>query len=239
VLSAHPEYWTSRMLDALDEFLDGGGSVVYLGGNGLYWVTSLHPSKDHLMEIRRWGGSQTWSIEEADRRHQFEERLGGLWEDAGRPPNATVGVGFGGFGNGPSMVFRRTEASHDDRWSWIFEGVDGEVFGEAGLNSGAGNEFDAFDPGRTPPGESVVIATSHPTTADHFGTFERRGPRAPGPDVHGDVVLTRTPAGGLVLSLGSITASGCLTSRSDQRLARVVRNAVARMLDTFATSAGD
>ena len=66
------------------------------------------------------------------------ERLGGLWEDAGRPPNATVGIAFGGFGNGPSMSFSRTEASYDDRWSWIFDGVDGEVFGEGGLNSGAG-----------------------------------------------------------------------------------------------------
>lgn len=237
VLSAHPEYWTSSMLDALDEYLGRGGSVVYLGGNGLYWVTSLHPIKPHLMEIRRWGGSQTWSIEEADRLHQFEPCAGGLWEDAGRPPNATVGIAFGGFGNGPSMSFVRTPESYDDRWSWIFEGLEGEVFGEGGLNAGAGNEFDVFDPRRTPPGESVVIATSSPKTADHFGTFERRGARAPSPDVHCDVVLTRTPAGGLVLAIGSITASGCLTSRRDVGLARVVSNGVRRMLGTSSAGA--
>ena len=49
VLSAHPEYWTTQMLDALQAYLDRGGSVIYLGGNGLYWVTSLHPTKPHLM----------------------------------------------------------------------------------------------------------------------------------------------------------------------------------------------
>lgn len=231
VLSAHPEYWTATMLDALEEFLAGGGSAVYLGGNGLYWVSSLHPTKPHLMEIRRWGGSQTWSIDEADRLHQFESRTGGLWEEAGRPPNSIVGVGFGGFGNGASMVFSRTPESFDPRWSWIFDGLDGHEFGGGGLNGGAGNEFDVFDAGRLPPGESVVIATSRPATGDHFGTFERDGARAPAPSVRCDVVLTRTPAGGLVLALGSITASGCLTSRRDRGLARVVRNAVDRMLE--------
>jgi hypothetical protein len=83
----------------------------------------------------------------------------------------------------------------------------------------------------------VVIATSSPKTADHFGTFERRGARAPSPDVHCDVVLTRTPAGGLVLAIGSITASGCLTSRRDVGLARVVSNGVRRMLGTSSAGA--
>lgn len=230
VLSAHPEYWTRAMLDALDAHLAGGGSVVYLGGNGLYWVTSLHPTKPHLMEIRRWGGSQTWSIEKSDRLHQFEACTGGLWEEAGRPPNASVGIGFGGFGAGPSLEYTRTPESFQPRWSWLFEGLESDTFGAAGLNSGAGNEYDVFDPARTPPGESVVVARSVPVTPDHFGTFERGGHKAPSPDVRSDVVLTKTEAGGLVLAIGSITASGCLTSSRDTSLSTVVRNAVMRML---------
>lgn len=85
VLSAHPEYWTRAMLDTLEQFLGQGGSVIYLGGNGLYWVTSLDAENPHLMEVRRWGGSQTCSVDETDRRHQFEDCLGGLWEESGRP----------------------------------------------------------------------------------------------------------------------------------------------------------
>ena len=57
VLSAHPEYWTRSMLDTLEAFLGRGGSVMYLGGNGLYWVTSVHPSRPHLLEVRRGHGS--------------------------------------------------------------------------------------------------------------------------------------------------------------------------------------
>jgi N,N-dimethylformamidase len=218
------------MLDALDAHLARGGSVLYLGGNGLYWVTSLHPTKPHLMELRRWGGSQTWSIEEIDRRHQFEDRIGGLWAEAGRPPNATVGVGFAGFGNGPSLVFTRTAASYRPDLSWLFDGLEGDTFGAGGVNTGAGNEFDAFSPGLPASGESVVVARSSPTGPDHFATFEGGGERAPSSNVRSDVVLTRTPAGGYVLTFSSITASGCLVSRKDTALARVARNAVQHML---------
>ncbi len=231
VLSAHPEYWTAAMLDAIQAHLARGGSVVYLGGNGLYWVTSLHPTKPHLMEIRRWGGSQTWSIEEDDRLHQFEDRLGGLWAEAGRPPNATVGVGFVGFGNGPSLRFTRTPESYEPRWSWLFDGVDTDTIGAAGVNTGAGNEFDAFDPELRPPGDSVVVARSAPVEPDHFAAYEAGGARAPAEGLSSDIVLTRTPAGGYVLAFSSITASGCLVSTRDTSFARVARNGVERMLE--------
>ena len=230
VLSAHPEYWTRAMLDALEQFLDDGGSVIYLGGNGLYWVTSLDADRPHLMEVRRWGGSQTCSVDEADRRHQFEDCLGGLWEESGRPPNRTVGVGFAGFGNGPSLEFVRTQDSYEPDIDWLFDGVPGDTFGAGGLNGGAGNEFDAFDPARPPPGRSVIVATARPDTPDHFGTFERHGVRAPAAEVRCDVVLTETPGGGLVLSISSITASGCLSSDGSDGLRRVVGNAINRCL---------
>lgn len=232
VLSAHPEYWTAAMLDALHGYLTQGGGVVYLGGNGLYWVTSLHPTKPHLMEVRRWGGSQTWSVDEHDRRHQFEQCQGGLWAEAGRPPNDSVGVGFTGFGSGPSLEYVRTAASYEPQWSWLFDGVDGAVVGARGLNGGAGNEFDSFDPARSPRGESVVVATASPDTPDHFGSFEQQGHRAPSPGVRSDLVLTRTAAGSFVLAFGSITASGCLVSRTDTGVATITRNAVRRMLSS-------
>ena len=31
----HPEYWTERMLDAITSYVDGGGHLMYLGGNGI------------------------------------------------------------------------------------------------------------------------------------------------------------------------------------------------------------
>ncbi|MBU6245924.1 MAG: hypothetical protein KGP12_11985 [Actinomycetales bacterium] len=231
ILSAHPEYWTSRMLDALAAFLDRGGNVIYLGGNGLYWVTSLHPAKPHLMEVRRWGGSQTCSVEPADRLHQYESCLGGLWAEQGRPPNALVGVGFAGFGAGASMTFTRTDASHAPDWDWAFAGVAGEEFGSEGINTGPGNEFDQWDASLPTPGQTTILATSTPSTPDHFGVFEHGPARAPDPSLRADLAVTRTPAGGLVLAVSSITASGCLVVEGPTAgLRRVCSNVLDRML---------
>jgi hypothetical protein len=36
VVGTHPEYWTPRMYDRLASYLDAGGSLAYLGGNGLF-----------------------------------------------------------------------------------------------------------------------------------------------------------------------------------------------------------
>jgi hypothetical protein len=36
ILSTHPEYWSTQMYDNLRAFLEQGGTVLYLGGNGLF-----------------------------------------------------------------------------------------------------------------------------------------------------------------------------------------------------------
>ncbi|MFC7689207.1 N,N-dimethylformamidase beta subunit family domain-containing protein [Paeniroseomonas aquatica] len=37
VTGAHPEYHSQVMLDALQNYVGGGGRLAYLGGNGFYW----------------------------------------------------------------------------------------------------------------------------------------------------------------------------------------------------------
>ena len=232
VLSAHPEYWTTQMLDALQTYLDRGGSVIYLGGNGLYWVTSLHPTKPHLMEVRRWGGSQTCSVAENDRIHQFESVQGGLWAEAGRPPNAMVRVGFTGFGAGPSLEFERTDASYSPEWAWAFDGVETSRFGAEGINAGAGNEYDRVDLTLPSPGPLTVLASAVPQTPDHFGAFEYGLARAPHPSVRADMIATATESGGMVFSTSAVSVSGCLiVEDADAPMKRVVSNVLRRMLD--------
>ena len=41
------------MLDALEAYLDGGGRLMYLGGNGFYWVTAVDAARPHVVEVRR------------------------------------------------------------------------------------------------------------------------------------------------------------------------------------------
>lgn len=44
ILSTHPEYWSKRMYDNLRAFLDQGGSVLYLGGNGIFETAAYSTS---------------------------------------------------------------------------------------------------------------------------------------------------------------------------------------------------
>ncbi len=51
ITGGHPEYVTERMLDALEQYVDRGGRMMYLGGNGFYWVTTIDPEDPALLEI--------------------------------------------------------------------------------------------------------------------------------------------------------------------------------------------
>ena len=57
-----PGYELGRW-QGLHQYLDGGGRVMYLGGNGFYWVTGVDPERPHIIEIRRWRGTETWETE--------------------------------------------------------------------------------------------------------------------------------------------------------------------------------
>jgi len=41
ILSTHPEYWTQTMIGRVEDYLDAGRSLLYLGGNGMYRPTTL------------------------------------------------------------------------------------------------------------------------------------------------------------------------------------------------------
>ncbi len=60
ITGSHPEYWSEQMLDALETYLRQGGRLMYLGGNGFYWVTSMDPEEQHTIEVRRRAGTEAW-----------------------------------------------------------------------------------------------------------------------------------------------------------------------------------
>ena len=91
---SHHEYWSAAMLAALDSYLANGGRCMYLSGNGLYWVTSFDPEQPHIVEVRRWGGTQSWTAEPGQYYHSTTGELGGLWRERARAPQKLVGVGF-------------------------------------------------------------------------------------------------------------------------------------------------
>ena len=55
---------TQRLMDATEAYLAGGGRVMYLGGNGYYWVTGTRSDEPACIEVRKLdSGSRAWQAE--------------------------------------------------------------------------------------------------------------------------------------------------------------------------------
>lgn len=216
---SHPEYHTDRMLDALTAYRDGGGKLLYLGGNGFYWRIARDPTRPHLIEVRRAeGGIRAWDAEPGEYHHQLDGQLGGLWRRNRRPPQLLVGVGFSAQGLFEGTHFRRLPDSHAPEHAWIMEGVP-EQFGDTGLSGGgaAGFELDRADVRLGTPPDAAILARSGPPPSSFVTVPEEllshvatvTGER-PADLQRGEIVYFATPGGGAVFSVGSITFCGSL-----------------------------
>ncbi|HLV02809.1 MAG TPA: LamG domain-containing protein, partial [Acidobacteriota bacterium] len=107
ITGSHPEYVSEAMLDALQSYIADGGRLMYMAGNGFYWVTSLSEDAPHFIEIRRWGGTQGWEAAPGEYYHNTSGELGGLWRRRGRPPQLLVGIGFTSQGFDRNAPFQR------------------------------------------------------------------------------------------------------------------------------------
>lgn len=70
VLPCHPEYWSKQMLQSLNDAIDRGVHVMYLGGNGLYWKIGTERDK---IECRKGNAKHSLSA--------FLGEKGGKWSD--------------------------------------------------------------------------------------------------------------------------------------------------------------
>jgi len=230
----HPEYPTRQMLDAYGEYVDTGGRLIYMGGNGFYWVTAYDPDDDQVIEIRRWGGSEAWRAPPGEHHLSFTGEPGGLWRDSGRAPQKTVGVGFvasglsfGGARYGPTLA-------SDSGAAWILDGVPPGEFGWHGtVGPAAGLEVDAVDAELGTPASAIVIASSggrHPDemleARENYGmTLAAPGGRG-NVRVRSDMVLVPTAGRGGVFSTGSIAWAGALAH--DASVSRILKNVLER-----------
>ena len=146
VTSAHPEYYSKAMLDALDAFTRTGGKLFYMAGNGFYWVTTRVPDRPWMIEVRRgFSGNRAWESEPGEEHHASTGERGGLWRRRGRTPNSLVGIGFSAQGwDVKGRGYSLTEQARNLRASWIFEGVGNDYVGDYGLimDGAAGDELD-------------------------------------------------------------------------------------------------
>ena len=234
---SHPEYWSTPMLDGLAGWLDDGGRLMYLGGNGFYWRVAWSSDEPWVMEVRRAeDGTRGWIAEPGEYYHAFGGEYGGLWRRLGRAPNQLVGVGFAAQGFDRASPYRRHEESIEGRAAWIFDGVEGEVFGGFGIGGGAaGQEIDRFDASLGSPAHAVVLATSFDHSAEMLRTKEEFLATAileNDAKVRSDVVFFEGPAGGAVFSVGSISWYGALAHNGYANdVATVTTNVLRRFLD--------
>ena len=239
ILGAHPEYWTEPMMEGLESYMSDGGRLMYLGGNGLYWVTSLD-SRGASVEVRRWFGTRTNFAQDGEYYHSTTGELGGIWRARGRAPQKLVGVGFASQGGPPGRPFHRNADSFNPRARFIFEGIaDDELIGDFGLCVGAagGFEIDRADPAWGTPPHALLLASATKFGRQHMHVIEEVG--LTNDSEHGeacakvraDMVFYEHPGGGAVFSASSIAWPGSLSHNGyDNNVARITENVLKRFL---------
>jgi N,N-dimethylformamidase len=236
VTGSHPEYWTEPMLDALNRYLEDGGRLMYMGGNGFYWVTAIFPELPHVIEVRRGhGGSRPWPSMPGEDHLAATGEPGSQWRLRGRPPQRTVGVGFTSQGSDVSVPFRRLPDSQEPRARFIFEGVgDDELIGDFGLVLGGagGAEIDCFDHELGTPAHALRVATTVGFSDAYQGSLEdalfhdmQGAGGTVNPRVRADLTFFETPGDGAVFSTGSISWCGSLSHNGyDNNVSRITEN---------------
>ncbi|MFI0366899.1 N,N-dimethylformamidase beta subunit family domain-containing protein [Actinomadura sp. 1N219] len=238
---AHPEYFTAPMLDAHEAYLAGGGRVMYLGGNGYYWVTGVSPLQPHIIEIRRGHtGTRGWEVPPGETHLSTTGEAGGLWRHRGRAPQRHVGVGFAAQGGrGTGRPYRLAPPADDKRGAFALSGVDGLIEADGLVShAAAGMEIDRVDAALGTPPHTVVLATadgfsdSFQLAVEEILQSNSRQGGTVEPRVHADMAFFEYPNGGAVFSTGSM--AWCTALGVDgyaNPVAKVTGNVLHRFLD--------
>ncbi len=235
---SHPEYHTPCTLDALQAYVGSGGRLMYMGGNGFYWRIANSEAIPGVIEVRRAeGGIRAWPAEPGEAYHQLDGGYGGLWRRNGRPPQMLAGVGFTAQGLFEGSYYRRLPAPDYD---WVFEGVDGEIFGDEGLSGGgaAGFELDRADFRLGTPPNATILARSEKHQPHFIAVLEELLSHVntvtgePRDNlIRAEIVIFETANGGAVFATGSITYCGSLPVNGyDNKVARVTGNVLRRFM---------
>jgi N,N-dimethylformamidase len=237
VLNAtHCEYYSERMLDATEDYLARGGRLLYLSGNGYYWVVAFRPEEPWIMEIRRReAGSRAWEGRPGEGYLATTGERAGLWRHRNRAPQKLVGTGFSAEGMDISVGYTRLPDSRDPRGAWIFEGVDADSFGDFGLVHGGavGLEIDRYDRTLGSPPDAFLLATSQLLSSNWQLVQEEVLFSHPGlggnqhPMARCDMVYFTTRGGGAVFAPSSIAwGSSLLSNKFDNNVSRIMKNVV-------------
>lgn len=238
---AHPEYWSTRMWQAMVAFQQQGGRLMYMGGNGFYWRVAYHPDKPWLMEVRRTETGARYSETPAgESYHSYTGEYAGTWRRIGIAPQTLVGIGTTATGFDASSYYRRRPESHDPRVAFMFDGVAEEIIGDFGSSGGgaAGDEIDRADFRLGTPAHALIVARSEKHTRYYNVVPEEttyHHPTINGEEAkycYADLVFYECLNGGAVFSTGSITWGASLAWNGyDNNVSRITENVLRRFAD--------
>ena len=231
---SHAEYYTERMMDATEDYLGQGGRLMYLSGNGYYWVSGIREDEPWVLEVRKLdSGSRAWQARPGEGYLASTGERSGLWRHRGRPPQKLVGTGFASEGMDQAVPYRRMADSWHKSVAWIFEGVPEEMFGDFGLAGGgaAGIEVDRYDLSLGTPPHAKLLASSDGLSDNYPLVQEEIMYNHPGmggsqhPGVRCDMVYFTTPQDGAVFSPSSIAWGQALPCKNfDNPVSRIMGN---------------
>ena len=233
----HPEYTSTAMWDGLWRYLNGGGRLLYLGGNGWYWRTAVDEEAD-LIEVRRAeDGTRPHVAPPGESHCAFSGEYGGLWRRLGRPPQQIVGVGMAAQGFERAAHFHKGPDAQAPEVAFVFSGVPADRFGEQGWWGGgaSGWEIDRSDADLgTPPGTWWLGRSEghHPSMMRTKEELLSYAPPFRDAKARSDVVLA--PVGrGDVFAVGSMTWIGSLHGDGPEPtdVATITANVIRRFLD--------
>jgi hypothetical protein len=232
LIAGHSEYWSDEARDGVEAFLDAGGGVLSLSGDSMHWRVSVD-TEGTLIECRkevaepdpRWLEPAWWG----ERWHMHDARPGGSYRLIGRPAHQTIGLDAQGMiDDGTPTGFRPLRVLEPDHLLFKFpERVPispAGTIGERCLNGPkvSGYEFDAVPEAvgtrRDPLPGTTLLAVADQPNLEWQGRFHDRG---------ADLIDWVRPAGGRVISLGSIGATGSLGV--DAGVSALARNALAAL----------
>jgi N,N-dimethylformamidase len=242
ITGTHPEYPSLENLRAMHKF-GATGHLIYMGGNGFYWVTGHDPSDLGVIEARRgFAGQRNWTSDVLEVRLSTNGETGGLWRHRGLAPNMLTGVGSVAVGFTKGSGYERTPESRSERFAAFFEGV-GDTIGDEGeiLGAAASDELDASNVALGTPKDAVVLARSkHNRTYLPFIEEEMEIQHNLGGDhnrtVRSEIVFFERPTGGKVFAAGAVNFCGALGTNSfENSAARLATNVLRSFLSAPAT----
>jgi hypothetical protein len=209
ILIEHPEYWSEKMLDNLEDYLNKGGRLLYLGGNGIYDAVDVSDDFTYITVYGRDGQGRT---------RLFRQLT------PPRPESRILGVAFPWTPDGGDIGNNAYE-----RKAYKVEKPDHRFFKGTGLKAGdligeyCWCNFEGQTAGSGASGwECDRIDENSPENIELLAIGENSGAQA-------NMTYYDHPGGGFVFSVGSMSFGGSLVV--DEKLQQIVRNILEECLE--------